>query len=811
MRNLKKSLALVLALVMVFGLCTIGAGAAFENETLQYTTPVQVMAGMGILTGDENGVFNPTGELTRAAAAKIVAYVALGKTAAEMMSAYEDFKDLKVSDPKYGWSVKYVHYLYTKGIVNGYGDGNYGPGDSVTVLQFAKMLLCAIGYGKQNEFVGAGWDANTLVKAIEVDMLVGLNSTDTDRVITREEASLFAFNTMTKTAAGVVTYSTLTNSYSTAGTTLGVSKYNYTAPVSGVVTANQATGAAYTVIGGVNYNITTGKELVGHYVSVYYANSAKTSATGATYYNVYSYTDVGTVKTYSATSTSFAAAVGTGVTYADPYYSITNYVSTSTAASAAPGVAPYGSYVVYNGQIVAYIANPTYTVDKVTAIVTTAGSESITFATAGTKTNTATNDVIVEYTGIAVGDYVTMTQIGTKFYVTKATTVEGTITAYTGTTSITLGGTAYASSTAVTDGSGIVDDALDFTSTFVLYLDEYGKFFAVTKKAAVAATNLFYVTGNFIKANYGDTAVTYDTYAKGINAAGEYVTYKIAKDATSTGAANGAAATIDTLYQVSVNASTGVATLTTPAATTGAAAISGMTGAAWNLSTTPGVVNKATSATGNYYLASDVTIIYVNDAVANQAKDVAPTVTIKTGVQAVNLDGSDYVIATKQTGTTNWTVNTVIYNGTAPLPVAASLIYSTGAAAKATVAYTGATGVASANLFDVYIDGVKTEIKSTDETIAAGFYTYTVNTYGITAVTTATSGFDSGAVTNYYNGLLSFGSVNDKNAANAVVVNLTTNTKAPTTVDQLASTETIAVTYSATGAITYIYITACSR
>jgi hypothetical protein len=159
-------------------------------------------------------------------------------------------------------------------------------------------------------------------------MFADFNSTDTDRVITREEASLFAFNAMTQANAGVVTFNSVTNSYSAPGTTLGVLKYNYTAPVSGIITANQATGADFTVIGGVNYNITTGKELIGHYVTVYYANAAKTSAKGATYYNVYTLSDVGTVKTYSVLSPSFTAAVGAGLTYADPYFSDTNYVAT---------------------------------------------------------------------------------------------------------------------------------------------------------------------------------------------------------------------------------------------------------------------------------------------------------------------------------------------------------------------------------------------------------------------------------------------------------------------------------------------------
>jgi hypothetical protein len=57
MKNIKKSLALLLAFVMILGLCTIGAGAAFNdaakiNKT--YKTAVEVMAGMGILAGSDD-------------------------------------------------------------------------------------------------------------------------------------------------------------------------------------------------------------------------------------------------------------------------------------------------------------------------------------------------------------------------------------------------------------------------------------------------------------------------------------------------------------------------------------------------------------------------------------------------------------------------------------------------------------------------------------------------------------------------------------------------------------------------------------
>jgi hypothetical protein len=76
MRNLKKSLALLLALALVFGLCTIGAGAAaatgFKDDAsigAAYSTAVKVMAGFGILVGfDDDGdgeyEFNPQANVT---------------------------------------------------------------------------------------------------------------------------------------------------------------------------------------------------------------------------------------------------------------------------------------------------------------------------------------------------------------------------------------------------------------------------------------------------------------------------------------------------------------------------------------------------------------------------------------------------------------------------------------------------------------------------------------------------------------------------------------------------------------------------
>ena len=72
MRNLKKVLSLSLALVMLLGLMVVGAGAATTFADLKdkdeisenYAEAVDLLTALGVLEGNENDEFMPTGTLT---------------------------------------------------------------------------------------------------------------------------------------------------------------------------------------------------------------------------------------------------------------------------------------------------------------------------------------------------------------------------------------------------------------------------------------------------------------------------------------------------------------------------------------------------------------------------------------------------------------------------------------------------------------------------------------------------------------------------------------------------------------------------
>jgi len=198
MRIFKRNLALVLAFVMAMSL-TVGAMGVEDYKDandINFVEAVDVLTEMGILEGTD-GVFNPTKVLKRAEAAKIISYMMLGKTSADnLKAATAPFADV----PATHWAAGYIANCANEGILGGYGNGNFGPEDELTGTQFAKMLLCAVGYGVNGEFTGANWDIEVKKMALPEGIFEGNIGATLDAGCTREEAALYAFNTLMNVA-----------------------------------------------------------------------------------------------------------------------------------------------------------------------------------------------------------------------------------------------------------------------------------------------------------------------------------------------------------------------------------------------------------------------------------------------------------------------------------------------------------------------------------------------------------------------------------------------------------------------------------
>ena len=194
---MKKFLSLVLALVMTMSLVTISAGAKdfTDDDKITYEEAVAVVSEIGVVDGYADGKFNPTNTLTRQAAAKIICNLILGPTtAAELHADTAPYKDVPATSQFAG----YIAYCAKEGIISGYADGTFKPGNSLTGYAFMKMLLGALGYDQNTEgYVGNNWSVNVAKRALSIGLNAGLK-TDFSGIksVTREEAALYAFNTL---------------------------------------------------------------------------------------------------------------------------------------------------------------------------------------------------------------------------------------------------------------------------------------------------------------------------------------------------------------------------------------------------------------------------------------------------------------------------------------------------------------------------------------------------------------------------------------------------------------------------------------
>ena len=221
MKTAKKLLCLMIVLVMAFGLLTFAsADPADMNvddyadfESIEYVEAVDVLTALGILQGDGDAgarSFRPSDTITRAEASKIISYILLGTRAADqLVPSATGFSDV----PSSHWASPFVAYCVQRGIINGYGNGMFGPSDPVTASQMAKMLLTAVGYGTQGEYVGPSWEIRVLDRAMarSIEILSRTGNIDYSAAATREQVAQYTFNALTIPVT--VTWNSFLNDY----------------------------------------------------------------------------------------------------------------------------------------------------------------------------------------------------------------------------------------------------------------------------------------------------------------------------------------------------------------------------------------------------------------------------------------------------------------------------------------------------------------------------------------------------------------------------------------------------------------------
>ena len=479
MRNLKRALSLALAFVMVMSMMVVGAGAVSigdfsDADEIVNQEAVTVLATLNVITGKDDGTYDPTGTITRAEMATIICRVLNGGSDPVLGESVTD----SYTDTSSHWAKAYIEYCTTLGIVSGKGDGTFDPSGNVTVSEAAKMVLVALGYNASIEsYTGANWQINVDARANPLGLYDDLSYTNTNAALTRDNAAQMLYNALDcdmveyeyvlDTTSSTITGSTQLKSDSTLGTLLE-EKFD-AVKVEGIVVANEVAnlntsgsldtertrilvtnyedqeyyGAVANDDGiytrTVDFSVTTGMNELGRKV-FFYVEKESTSTNAEVLGSVILSEENRVVTNYSA----------------DPFTDIAddNNLDLVTSGDEATQVARnYGNAedIDDNAQEydektikgeekifidndddseVEYIIVNTYRFGKVTSYVSSGdGSITVNYGTDGTFTADDADDV-VGFEDVSRDDYVIAIEVGGDLYVELADTITGTMDGY---------------------------------------------------------------------------------------------------------------------------------------------------------------------------------------------------------------------------------------------------------------------------------------------------------------------------------------------------------------------------------------------
>ena len=145
MSNLKKVLAMVLAVAMLLSMGITAGASAFSDvkDTDDYARAINLLASLQVLKGYEDGTYNAAGTYTREEFAKILYVLMTGKDdGAAMYAGTSPFADVAADR----WSAGYINWAKNAKVISGREDGLFWPTDIVTYAEAAKMFVVAMGY-----------------------------------------------------------------------------------------------------------------------------------------------------------------------------------------------------------------------------------------------------------------------------------------------------------------------------------------------------------------------------------------------------------------------------------------------------------------------------------------------------------------------------------------------------------------------------------------------------------------------------------------------------------------------------------------
>lgn len=189
-KNLKKVISSAAAVAILASSASAFAVTFPDvDESASYANAVNTLTALGVINGDDNGLFNPDNTVTRAEFTKmVVEALGEGDSASALTSS-------QFTDSASHWAVGYIAQGVADGFINGYDENTFGPDDTVTYAQAVKMLVCAVGYDTYATQQG-GWPSGYMAYGSSLKIINGVSGVNNDTALTRAQCAVLINNAM---------------------------------------------------------------------------------------------------------------------------------------------------------------------------------------------------------------------------------------------------------------------------------------------------------------------------------------------------------------------------------------------------------------------------------------------------------------------------------------------------------------------------------------------------------------------------------------------------------------------------------------
>ncbi len=197
----KKILSLALALLMAGSSASMIAAdeaVATAADESAYASAVEFLHTYGIYKGDGESLAVEE-EIERYEMALFVARISTGWTdddkwedGPQDTSGFTDINDGEEASAFLGA----ISYASQKGIIEGYGNGEFGPYDGITYQDALTMAVRTLG------FTGLEWPWGYVEKAVELGLTTGIEDVAYTDILTRGEVAMVIYNTLFATKNG---------------------------------------------------------------------------------------------------------------------------------------------------------------------------------------------------------------------------------------------------------------------------------------------------------------------------------------------------------------------------------------------------------------------------------------------------------------------------------------------------------------------------------------------------------------------------------------------------------------------------------